>query len=104
MNNTQDLSLFGNIEREEAALLLTTLNSSNDLTKYFGSSGVAVEFNPMSGMVFLVDEDYNAAVMNGHSLEDFHICPNCGAESVSSDFKEDNTGKCCKEYAKELSL
>lgn len=103
MNNTRDLSEFGNIERDEAGTLLQTLNGSRDMTKFLGD-GVAVEFNPMSGNVFLVDEDYNVAMMNGHNLEDFHNCPNCGAESFASEFREENTDSCCKEYANDLGL
>lgn len=104
MNNTQNLADFGQIERDEAALLLTTLGGSNDDTKHFGSDGVAVEFNPMSGYVFLVDEDYNVAMMNGHQLEDFYSCPNCGGEGMSSEFREQNDSECCSEYADDLGL
>lgn len=104
MQNTQNLADFGQVEREEAGLLLRTLGSVNDNTKLFGNSGVVVEFNPMSGNVFLVDEDYNVAMMNGHQLEDFHTCPNCGGEGVASEFREDNTDECCQEYADELNI
>lgn len=104
MRNTQDLSDFGEIGREEAGRLLSTLGTSRDHTKYFGDRGVAVEFNPMSGYVFLVDEDYNVAIMNDDILEDFHTCPNCGGEGVASDFREDNTDECCQEYADDLGL
>lgn len=105
MQNTQNLADFGNIEIDEAGLLLQTLGSSNDETKIFGDRGVNVEFNPMSGNVFLVDEDYNVAMMNGHSLEDFHTCFNCGGEGLASDFLEDNAGsKCCIETAVEYGL
>jgi hypothetical protein len=104
MRNTRDLSDFGQIERREAGRLLTTLGTVKDLTKFLGD-GVAVEFNTYSGMVFLVDEDYNVAVMNGHNLEDFHSCPNCGNEAVSSEFRSDfKSSDCCQEYANELGL
>ena len=105
MNNTQNLADFGQREREEASVLLRTLGNSNDKTQFFGDSGVAVEFNSMSGFVFLVDEDYNVAMMNGHDLEDFLTCGNCGGEGLASDFREDNEGSdCCQEYADELSI
>ena len=104
MNNTQNLADFGNIEIDEAALLLTTLNSSNDDTIHFGNNGVNLEFNSNSGMVFLVDEDYNVAVMNGHQLEDFYTCPNCGGEGMQSEFREQNSDSCCQEYANDLGL
>jgi hypothetical protein len=102
--NTQNLADFGNIERDEAALLLVTLNGRNDKTKHFGSNGVVVEFNPYSGMVFLVDEDYNVAVMNDGKLEDFITCPNCGNEDVASEFKKNNEDVCCIEYSENLGL
>ena len=104
MHNTQNLADFGNVEREEAGILLSTLGTSRDHTQFFGDRGVAVEFNPMSGYVFLVDEDYNVAMMNGDVLEDFITCPNCGGEGLASDFKEDNEDECCHEYADELNL
>jgi len=105
MQNTRDLADFGQIERDEAALLLTTLGSSKDDTRFFGHGGVSVEFNPMSGFVFLVDEDYNVAMMNGDRLEDFLTCPNCGGEGLLSDFREDNEGsECCEEYANEMDI
>ena len=105
MQNTRDLSDFGAVERDEAGLLLTTLNSSKDDTRFFGYGSVAVEFNPMSGYVFLVDEDYNVAMMNGDRLEDFITCPNCGGEGLLSDFREDNEGsECCEEYANEMDI
>lgn len=104
MQNTQNLADFGQVEREEAGLLLSTLGTSRDHTKHFGDRGVSVEFNPMSGYVFLVDEDYNVAIMNDDILEDFHTCPNCGGEGVASEFREDNTDECCQEYADELNI
>lgn len=104
MQNTQNLADFGIRERDEAALLLTTLNSPSDDTEHFGSNGVVVEFNPMSGNVFLVDEDYNVAMMRGNQLEDFHTCPNCGGEGLQSEFREECTDDCCQEYANELGL
>ena len=104
MQNTQNLADFGQVEREEASILLRTLGNVNDETKHFGNSGVAVEFNPMSGNVFLVDEDYNVAMMNGHQLEDFYSCPNCGGEGLQTDFRGDNSDDCCQEYADDLGL
>ena len=103
--NTQNLAEFGHREREIAGELLQALGTSKDKTKYFGQDGVAVEFNPYSGYVFLVDEDYNVAILNDNGeLEDFHTCPNCGGEGISSEFKEDNDSECCQEYADELGL
>lgn len=104
MHNTQNLADFGMIERDEAGTLLKTLGSYKDKTQFFGDRGVAVEFNPMSGMVFLVDGDYNVAVMDGEFLVDFITCPNCGGESTGPDFRDDCTDECCQEYADDLGL
>jgi len=82
--NTQDLSEFGFIERQEAGRLLGALGTHHDKTDNMGD-GVKVEFNPMSGNVFLVDEDYNVAMMNGHDLETFYSCPQCGNEGFDGD-------------------
>ena len=64
--------------------LLKALKGEYDKTEYLGD-GVRVEFNPMSANVFLIDEDYNVAMMNGDDLEDWFTCPYCGHEG----FKED---------------
>ena len=104
MQNTRDLSEFGFREKDMAADLLKAHGSIKDETQYLGF-GVTVEFNPMSANVFLVDEDYNVAMMSEDGyLEDFHTCPNCGGEGLSSDFRDDNTDECCQEYANDLGL
>ena len=58
----------------------------------------------MSGNVFLVDGDYNCAMMNGNKLENWFYCPNCGNEAFQSEFREECTDDCCKEYADDLGL
>lgn len=106
MNNTRDLSYFGAIEREEAARLLQLYRSNNDNTSWL-SDNVAVEFNPYSGNVFLVDEDYNVGMScldddGSYTLEDFLSCPNCGYEEIKPNFLNDDLNDCCKEYYNEL--
>lgn len=97
MSNTRDLSQFGYRELEESAKLLTAYTSrEHDKTERL-TDGIAIEFNPNSGNVFLVDEDFNVAMMNGDDLEDFYSCPECGNEGFKDDMK--NGEKCCKEYA-----
>lgn len=103
MNNTQDYSEFGQVEREEAGLLLATFGTSKDDTLFL-ENDISVEFNPNSGYVFLVDGDYNTAMMNDGRLENFFSCPNCGNEGMQSDFKEECTDECCQEYATDLGL
>ena len=53
MNNTQDLSKFGFRELKEAGKLLTKYCDDSSIL----GEGVAIEFNPNSGNVFLLDED-----------------------------------------------
>ena len=96
MNNTQDLSKFGHKEREEAGELLSLLNTNKDHSS-LGDS-VAVEFNPHSGYVFLVDEDYNVAMEYDNELHDFLSCPECGHEAIEPDFVSESRDVCCKEY------
>jgi hypothetical protein len=84
MENTKDFSKFGFVEIKEAAQLLTEyVNTHNklDLTE-----GISVEFNTRSGNVFLVDEDYNVAMLNDGDLEMFYSCPECGHEGFKEDF------------------
>ena len=100
MNNTQDLSEFGHKERQKAATLLKLYATNNDNSSLDG--GVKVEFNPMSGLVFLVDEDFNVAMEHDGKLEDCVTCPNCGNEEIKPEFKEYvGDSECCLEYFKE---
>ena len=99
MSVTNDLSKFGQRELAEAGELLSTLKTVRDDTKFLGD-GVQVFFNSNSGYVFLTDEDYNTAVMEGHNLVDFINCPECGNEGTLSEF--DTTSDCCKEYHNDM--
>jgi hypothetical protein len=103
MSNIRDLSKFGNREREIAGELLSAYQNAS---KWEGennlSDGVAVEFNPSSGNVFLVDDDFQVAMFNGSDkLEMFVSCGNCGEEGfVSEDddlvtIKEHGSCKVC---------
>lgn len=98
--NTQDLSKFGYTELEEAGTLLTAYcKDSPD----FLEEGVAVEYNPNSGCVFLVDSDYNVGMMNGNDLEQWLSCPECGTEGFISDIIEEGQA-CCHEWLIEAGL
>jgi len=63
----------------------------------FLGDNVTWEYNPHSDNLFLIDEEYNVAMMNGDKLEQWHNCPNCGAEGFLSEgeliFSED--GETC---------
>lgn len=101
MGNTRDLMDFGHREKEMASELLKALKSKNDKTRYLFDS-VAIEFNPNSGNVFLVDEDFNVAMMNGENLEDFFSCPECGHEGFLEEMNHNEDDGNCQEYLKSI--
>lgn len=97
--NTRDLSQFGYRELKIAGELLTAYTDEDDKDKTtILSTGVSIEFNPNSGNVFLVDEDYNVAMMNGEFLEDWFTYPNCGHEGFKDDMKHGEDNSECQEY------
>ena len=86
-DNTQDLSKFGYRELDMAADLLKALaNSPPD----FLEDGITLEFNPNSGSVFIYDNEFNTAMMNGDKLEQWFYCHECGAEGFKEDFNDDS--------------
>lgn len=104
MTNTNDLSEFGNRELKESARLLNALcDEDKNKTEYL-SKNVKLEFNPNSGNVFLVDEDYNTAMMNGDKLEDWFNCPNCGHEGFKQDMNHNSGDEDCLNYLKDIGI
>jgi len=97
--NTRDISKFGHRERQEAAELLKLYGSRNDESSLEG--GVNVEFNPNSGHVFLVDEDYNVAMEFEGKLVDWVYCPDCGFEDYKPEFRCNAVKKCCLTFYRE---
>ncbi len=87
MDNTRDLSKFGFRELAEAARLLTAY--TEDRPDWLHDEGVAIEFNPDSGYVFITDEDLNVGMLNGGTLEQWHFCFECGAEGFREDLVDD---------------
>lgn len=81
---TEDLSDFGAWERKMAAELL-----NQPLPATFYDSGVKVAMNRNSGHVFLVNEDYQCAMMNGDTLEIFHSTPYHGHEGFLTDLLDE---------------
>ena len=94
---TTDLSRFGMRELNTAARLLAAYC---DNPPDFLSDGVIVMMNRLSGYVFLTDEDYAVAMMNGDGLEQFHSCPECGNEGFADDLRDQNN--CCNLYLTEI--
>lgn len=103
MENTRDLSQFGIIELKEAGRLLTAYCYSDDVRDSL-SNGVVVEFNHNSGKVFLVDKEYNVAMMNGDILELWYSCCQCGHEGFKEDMKHGEDDKECQDYLKQIGV
>lgn len=95
MENTRNLMDFRLRELREAARLLALLKTKYDRTLRLGPI-VTPEYNPDSGFVFLIDSNFNIAMINGQFLEDWHRCPNCGREGFLDAL---NRGAvCCKTH------
>jgi hypothetical protein len=87
-----DLSEFGYREKSLAAELLSAYVKTPDVLGY----GVTVAMNANSGYVFLSDEDYRVAMLNGDKLEEFFSCPECGYEGFKEDFRDQDCEDCQK--------
>ncbi len=85
---TENLSDFG---IREIILLRDLLDAwiNKGLPENFYQSGVKPAFNRNSGHVFLVNEDYQVAMLNGEDLEIFHSLPYCGGEGFLSELMAD---------------
>lgn len=55
----------------------------------FHDGGIKFAFNRNSGHVFLVNEEYQTAMMNGDKLESFYSSPYEGREGFFADLKEE---------------
>ena len=93
---TKDWSKFGNIEIEEAKILLS------NITKIDCSNLPEVWFNTQSGYVFLSDEDYRVWMMNGREIEEFYSCPQCGHEGFLDEMLHGVDDSECLRYLKEI--
>lgn len=109
---TSDLGLFGYRELGMAGDLLSALSRCSegspwtDTTEYLGD-GIHVCFNRSSGNVFLSDEDYNVAMMNGDTLEDWFVCPYCGHEGFKENMdhgERDELHPDCVEYLEQIGV
>ncbi len=98
--NTRDLSKFGYREIQIAAELL---NKYCDNPEILGDD-VTIEFNPNSGNVFLVDEEFRVAMLNGNNLEEFFTCPYCGHEGFKEDMNHEPEDEECIEYLKQIGV
>ena len=74
---------FGYREIQLASKLLDAYVKEPDVLE---GDYISVGFNANSGYVFLSNEDYDTAMMNGDKLERFYSCPECGHEGFKEDF------------------
>lgn len=99
--NTQDLSKFGYRELGMAGELLTAYSENPGV---LDGDEIHIEFNPNSGTVFLVDEDFNVAMMNGDKLEQWYYCPYCGHEGFLEDMDHEPEHSECIEYMEQIGV
>lgn len=89
VENTRDLSEFGYRELDIAADLLKAYANGKGPDD-FEPSGVAIEFNPNSGNVFLVNDEYQVAVLTDDgNLESWYFTPYDGHEGVLDDLLDE---------------
>ena len=98
MTTTTDLSDFGFRELRLGAELLTAYCEA---PPGFLTDDVHLMRNTASGCVFLTDEDFNVAMMSGGKLEQWHVCPECGAEGFAEDMPDT---ACCRRFLREVGL
>jgi len=96
---TTDLADFGSRERHMLVELLTAWNNQG-LPKGFDDSEVRPMMNTQSGYVFLTNADFDVAMMNGHTLERWYTCPECGNEGFAEDIEDGQ--ECCTSYMSEV--
>ena len=94
-DNTQDLSKFGFREIGLAADLLAAWSDNKTVEDLSLYDDVHIEFNPNSGYVFLVDEEFNVVMLNGDGkLENWESCDICGNEGFRSLMELDDDMHC----------
>lgn len=105
MTNTKDLSQFGFREIKMASELLNAyVLSYNDDIRDSLTDGITIEFNQDSGKVFLVDNEFNVAMMNDDKLELWYNCSYCGHEGFKEDMLHGLENKECIEYLKQIGV
>lgn len=85
---TENLADFGHRERVLLAELLNAWNA-NGLPDGFDCEEVRPAFNANSGNVFLVNAEYQTAMMNGDTLDLWHFLPYSGQEGFLCDLLEE---------------
>jgi hypothetical protein len=91
---TTDLTQFGSRERQILVELLIAWREQG-LPEDFSTDNVVPMMNTRSGCVFLTNEEYQCAMMNGSKLEIWHSCGNFGHEGFAEDCQL--MDDCCNE-------
>ena len=98
---TTNLADFGYREIEMVEELLKAWREQG-LPKDFYNSDVVPMMNQSSGNVFLTNEDFQVAMMNGDTLESFYSCPICGHEGFLEEMEHGEDNEECQEYLKQI--
>lgn len=102
MSTTTDLSKFGWREKRLAARLLT--EACKGVPSDFNDDAVTIMMNLNSGNVFLTNEDFQVAMMNGDTLESFYSCPECGHEGFAEEMEHNEDNEECQNYLKDIKV
>ena len=94
---TTDLAKFGYREIKMAEELLRAWRMQG-LPKDFDENEVTIVMNMQSGCVFLANNEYQTAMMNGDNLESFYNCPYCGHEGFLEDMEHEPEDEECSRY------
>lgn len=85
---TNDFSKFGSKERKMAEDLLKAWREQG-LPENFDNEKVSIFLNLQSGYVFLSNEEYQVAMMNGKELEFFYTDFETGEEGFFNELSEE---------------
>ena len=89
-----DLSLFGHRELNMANELLTAM-CEQGVPKDFEYDEIQLMFNTHSGYVFLINSNWECAMMRNGNLESFYSCGLCGAEGFRDEIDWNDKHQCC---------
>jgi hypothetical protein len=85
---TEDMGDILSCSRERL-MVMEILSAWDDtgLPEHFDDNNIRFAFNKNSGNVFLVNDEYQVAMMNGNKLELFFTSPYHGVEGFFDDLK-----------------
>lgn len=91
MYTTSNLADFGEIERKSLIELLIALDK-HGLPNDFHDDNITPMLNKNSGYVFLTNDEYQVAMLNGDKIETWYSCINCGHEGFEETCKINDEG------------